>query len=119
MSTTVGGRSTVSRIRSTRVVPPAIYRPPRLPSANAARSSVGLLNAKGNIARASGLRRGLRDRGDNVGVRAAPADVSAHPLPNLGRRGGVLLRDTTHPGDNLARRAIAALESVLINKRPL
>jgi hypothetical protein len=48
MSTTADGRSTVSRIRSTSVVPPAMYRAPRAPAASAARSSPALVKVNGN-----------------------------------------------------------------------
>ncbi len=50
MSTRCGGRSTVSRIRSTIVVPPAMYRPPE---ASADRSSAAFVKVKGNISHPS------------------------------------------------------------------
>src|SRR5882757_4681361 len=116
MSTTDAGRSTVSRIRSTKVVPPAMYRPPAAPADSAARSSMALVKLNGNMGRASGPRRGLRDRGDNVRVCAAPADVPAHPLPDLARRAGVFLRDASHPGHDLTGGAVAALERVVVDE---
>src|SRR4051794_33641786 len=50
MSTTELGRSTVSRIRSTSVVPPAMYRPPSAPAARASASVATLVKEKGYIA---------------------------------------------------------------------
>src|SRR6185312_13679834 len=115
MSTTAVGRSTVSRIRSMRVVPPAMYLAPDLAAANAARSSAALLKVNGNTS-ASPAARGLRDRGDDVGVGATAADVAAHPLSDLRRRTRVLLVDTPDAGDDLTRRAVSALEGVLVDE---
>ncbi|GGN44710.1 hypothetical protein GCM10010842_33580 [Deinococcus daejeonensis] len=77
---------------------------------------------------------GVPDRRDDVHVRAAPAQVAAHPIPDLGVRQVRLAlnvrRDVTrhapadlpqhpHRGTDLPRRAVPALETVVIEERLL
>ena len=59
---------------------------------------------------------GVRDRGDDVGVGAATADVAAHPLADLGIRSRVALLDTADAGHDLPGRAVAALERVFVDE---
>src|SRR5690348_11771203 len=118
MSTRTSGRSTVSRIKSTRVVPPAMYRPPRPPAWRASVVSDALVMVKGCIA-TSVPARGLLDRANDLDVTATAAEVPAHPLPDLLGRCGVAFLDTADTGHDLARGAEAALIGVLVYERLL
>src|ERR671916_1623166 len=107
MSSTCCGVSTLSFIRSTRVVPPARNVPG---SASASSTVVGAVSSNGRI----GPPR-LVDRGDDVRVGGAAADVAGHELPHVRH---VLL----HCGDgghDLAGGAEAALQRVLVDERLL
>src|SRR5687768_8086542 len=107
MSSTCCGVSTLSFIRSTRVVPPARNVPG---SASASSTVAGAVSSNGRI----GPPR-LVDRRHDVRVGGAPADVAGHELPHVG---DVLL----HRGDgghDLSGRAEPALQRVLVDERLL
>src|SRR4029453_7731932 len=55
----------------------------------------------------------LADRGADVGVGGAAADVAAHPFGDLRVAGGVPLLQQRHRRHDLARGAVAALERVM------
>src|ERR1700761_8923457 len=61
-------------------------------------------------------RRSLLDGGDDVRVGGAAADVAAHVFTYVVIIGGVAFLDAGDRGDDLARRAVPALEGVLIDK---
>jgi hypothetical protein len=65
-----------------------------------------------------GIRRASRvlDGRDNVVVRAATAQVAAHPVADLLRRSSVALGNAGDAGHDLTGRAIAALEGVALDK---
>src|SRR6266540_6059168 len=115
MSTSRVGRSTSSRIRSTWVVPPARKAPPGSPATAAIASSASPARrySKGRTVVPSC---DLADGGDDVGVRAAAAQVAAHELPDLRVRSRPALGQQTEPGHDLTRRAVAALESVVADE---
>src|SRR5438270_7301035 len=60
--------------------------------------------------------RGLPDRGDDVHVAAAAAEVAAHPLANLVVVFRVSLAQQCRRGAELPRRAVAALEGVVADE---
>src|SRR5574341_230324 len=80
-------------------------------------------------ARASGIRRSSRllrlpgfigrtlDRGDDLVVGAAAADIALHVLDDLRARGFLVLRQERGRGHDLARLAVAALRRLLGNPR--
>src|SRR3569833_38187 len=107
MSRTCCGVTTLSFIRSTRVVPPARKVPGE---ARAASTVAGAVSSNGRI----GPPR-LVDGGHDVRVRRAAADVAGHELPDVL---DVLLdrRDRRH---DLAGRAEPALQGVLVEERLL
>src|SRR4029077_3512189 len=114
MSTTASGRSTVSRIKSTSEVPPAIYRAPDAAEASADASSWALVKLNGIMVLRAPCRAG--DRGDDVGVGAAAANVAAHPFPDLRGRSGVALLNAPQAGHDLAGGTRAALKRVLVDE---
>jgi hypothetical protein len=61
----------------------------------------------------------LLDGGHNVGVSAAATDVAAHELADLIRSFRLALRDQTGRRADLPRRAVPALESVVVDERLL
>jgi hypothetical protein len=61
----------------------------------------------------------LLDGGDNVGVGAAAADVAAHEFADLVRSFRLALGDQPGRRADLPRRAIPALESVVVDERLL
>jgi hypothetical protein len=61
----------------------------------------------------------VADRGADVRVRRAPADVAAHPLGDLGVVVGVAFLQQLHPGHDLARGAAPALGRVAVDERCL
>src|SRR2546423_3444269 len=60
--------------------------------------------------------RGLPDRGDDVHVAAAAAEVAAHPLANLVVGFRVSFAQQRGGGAELPRRAVAALEGVVADE---
>ena len=65
-------------------------------------------------------RRGdLSDRGDDVRVRAAPAEVAAHELADLLIRSSSSLRQQADRRHDLPRRAVTALKAVVPDERLL
>src|SRR5882757_11353887 len=107
MSRTCCGVRTLSFIRSTRVVPPARNVPDE---AMAASTVVGAVSSNGRIGPPH-----LVDGGGDVRIRRAPADVAGHELPDIVDA----LLDRCHGRHDLAGRAEAALERILIEERPL
>ena len=117
MSISRVGRSTSSFIRSIRLVPPAMN------------FAVGigrdLAHRVGDVVGARileidhDLPHRLLDRRDDVGIGAAAADVAAHQLADL--VGGLRLAFGDQPGRraDLSRRAVAALERVMVDERLL
>jgi hypothetical protein len=59
---------------------------------------------------------GILNRRDDVVVRAAPAYVAAHPVPDFLRRAGVALGDARDAGHDLPRSAVTALERVTLDE---
>src|SRR5882724_4869148 len=64
----------------------------------------------------STLPRHTADGGDDAGVSAAAADVAAHPRARLFGRAGVPFRDVGYAGEDLARRAVAALKRIVLDE---
>nr|GFD56033.1 hypothetical protein [Tanacetum cinerariifolium] len=64
---------------------------------------------------------GLLDGGDDVGIGGAAAQVAAHGLADFDGRAVARVRVGEQRGGrhNLARRAVAALKSVVLDKRGL
>ena len=60
--------------------------------------------------------RRVLDRGHDVVIGPAAADVAAHPVADLLGRAGVTLLDARHAGHDLSRRAIPALEGVALDE---
>src|ERR1700730_3757751 len=110
------GRSTSSFIRSTRLVPPAM---------NFAAGSAAIRRTASltSLARAYWIlimaRHRLLDRRDNVGIGRAATDVAAHQFADFIGAARPALCDQAGRRANLARRAIAALERVMIDERLL
>ena len=124
------GVSTPSRIRSTRFVPP-----PRKPRAGSSASSATASAASSGALVPERPHRG-RPRGSpahDVDVGAAAAEVAAHALADLGAgraRHAAIVRDGARPAGarprqhahrraDLARRAVAALERIVLDERLL
>src|SRR3954447_19417761 len=115
MSTSRSGSSTPSfRTRSSWVVPPARYRasgprsptPPPRPRRRRERTrTVASL-----LASSSG---DVSDRGDDVRVRPAPAEIAAHELPDLRIGSRSVLIQQTNGRHDLPRGAVAALKAVM------
>src|SRR5258706_4376643 len=59
------------------------------------------------------------DRGDDVVVRSAAAEIAAHPVADFLRRTSVALCNAGDAGHDLSGRAIAALESIALDKSSL
>src|SRR3954454_12043740 len=118
MSTRCAGRSTSHFMRSTRFVPPATnFVCAFAPEVSACDASVTREYSNGCI-RASVLRRFLH-RLDDAAVRAAAADVAAHPLAAFVIAAGMPLLQQRDGRADLTRRAVAALESVVADERGL
>src|SRR5438270_7557828 len=62
----------------------------------------------------SGL--GLKDGGNDVGVGGTAAEIAAHIFADLGFRAGMTLIDAGNRRHDLAGRAVAALEAVMIDE---
>src|SRR5580658_119739 len=60
--------------------------------------------------------RGLGDCADNAWIGAAAADVAAHPRLDLFGRVGMALGHAGNAGHYLARRAITALERIVLDE---
>src|SRR5437868_10697994 len=106
MSTMCVGRSTSHFSRSTRFVPPAMnFAPSREPDFTAA--GISCSRTKSN---------GFTDRLRNAHVAAAATDIAARPLANLGVRSRVALANERDRRADLARRAVAALKTVLADE---
>ena len=130
MSTRRAGVSTFSFIRSSRVVPPARNRTSApccavfvcAATLIAAAASSGRMNSKvcmGSLLLAARRSADLLDRGHDVGIGPAAADVAAHQLLHVrvvGTAGLLEQRDRRH---DLARRAVAALVAVAGHERRL
>src|SRR3954453_10432389 len=118
MSTRCAGRSTSHFIRSTRFVPPATnFDCAFAPEVSACDAFVTREYSNGCI-RASVLRRFLH-RVDDAAVRAAAADVAAHPLADFVIAAGMPFLQQRDGRTDLTRRAVAALESVVADERGL
>ena len=66
--------------------------------------------------RTSDLIARLFDRSDDVRIRAATADIAAHPLADLGVAAGVTFMDAGDGRTNLPGSAVTALESVVLDE---
>src|ERR1700722_1995398 len=135
MSTTVCGRITSSFMRSRSVVPPARYcaglasaeEPRAAATARTAAAGVaGRSNANGCMPRLlslSGSGRGGRHgalrllyRRDDVRIGGAATEVSAHVFAYVAVIAGIALVDAGDRRQDLPRRAVAALEGVLVDE---
>src|SRR5215469_5337891 len=115
ISTSRSGSSTPSlSIRSTWVLPPARYWAlgSALTSATADLTSSARMYSNVRIRTP-----GLSDRGDDVRVSAAAADVAAHELADLLVGASASFRQQRDRRHDLARRAEAALKPVVANER--
>src|SRR3954447_7788820 len=118
MSTRCAGRSTSHFMRSTTFVPPATnFDCAFAPEVSACDASVTREYSNGCI-RASVLRRFFH-RVDDAAVRAATADVGAHPLADFIVAAGMSFLQHRDGGAELTRRAVATLESVVADERGL
>ena len=124
MSISCEGRATFSLIRSIRLVPPAMNF--------AAGSAAIWRHGVGDVARAriaeivhrpaspdclrSLAEHHLLDRGHDVGIRAATADIAAHQLTDFVRRARPAFGDQAGGGTDLAGGAVAALEGVMVDE---
>src|SRR2546428_1443787 len=108
-SSTRSGLSTSIFIRSTRLVPPARKAAPA-PEAIASSTLAARWKVK---RRMSGPPRDAADRGDDVRVRAAPAEIAGHPLADLVVVPRLAFLEQGDRRKDLSRRAVAALERVL------
>src|SRR4051794_33576737 len=70
-------------------------------------------------ASSAGPRQDFPDRRDDVGVGAAAADVAAHLLADVVVGTGVPLGEQSDARADLAGRAVAALEAVVLDERRL
>src|SRR5262249_29730773 len=61
----------------------------------------------------------LENRCAYAWIRAAAADVAAHPFPDLGLTAGVALDNAGHRGHDLTGCAVAALKAVVLDERGL
>src|SRR5437764_12778117 len=120
MSTMCVGVSTSSFIRSTRLVPPAMKRVRGLMATSrvASAASVAAEYSKGRM---SGSPRGayVLDGGDDARIGTAPAEVSAHALLHVGVGRAARLLEQRGGRHELARRAVPALEPVVLDERRL
>src|SRR4051794_9269943 len=124
MSISRAGRSTLAFIRSIRLVPPAmnfavgsaaIWR--TASATSPARAYWKLIMAASFLLAPPGLlAHRLLDRRYDVGIGAAAADVAAHELANLIGARRPALGDQACRRADLSRRAIAALERVMIDE---
>ncbi|MCU1307634.1 MAG: putative xanthine dehydrogenase YagT iron-sulfur-binding subunit, partial [Acidobacteriaceae bacterium] len=62
------------------------------------------------------MRHGLLNRGEDVRIGAAAADVSAHQFPDLICGRGMAFAHHSDGGTDLSRRAVATLECVVLNE---
>src|ERR1700744_5429761 len=101
------GVSILSFIRSSIFVPPAIKRDPLTePALIAAWFVCGRNSLKGSILH-------LLDRGQDILVGSATANVTAHLLPDFSIGSGMALFDQTNRRTDLTGRAIAALKTIV------
>src|ERR1700722_8157581 len=130
MSITVRGVSTFSFIRSTSVVPPATYRTvapccavsdwPAV--AIAASACSGLRRWNSSMAGIPGqtnlrLLPNLLNRGDDILIGPAPADVAGHHFLHVGVIRPDRLLHQGHAGHDLPGSAVAALIAVMLDER--
>src|SRR5215211_2517851 len=103
-------------------VPPAMYstgassRPACARSASAESRSPGRSSMNGCMSALPLRASDVLDREHDVVVRAAAADVAAHPIADFLGRIRVALCDAGDAGHDLSRRAIATLESVTLDE---
>src|SRR6476660_7445505 len=117
MSTSRFGVSTLSFMRSTSVVPPAMKRVFGLAATSrvASAMSVAAEYSKGRMS-ASHRAAHVLDGGDDPGVGAAPADVPAHAFLHVGVGGAAGFLEQRRGRHDLPRRAVSALESVVLDE---
>ena len=112
------GASTLSFINCMRSLPPAMYlRALRLRGGDRI-AREGRLEKRERL-HGSALLRGVADRRDDVGIGAAATDISAHPLADFGIGSGMAFLDQCGGRHDLAGRAVAALEAVVMQERRL
>src|SRR3954449_1540703 len=85
-------------------------------AAIAASTSLAASNANGRISCLSDFASCLPYGGDDVRIGRATAKIAAHILADIAIRFGVALLDAAGGRHDLARRAIAALEGVIIDE---
>src|SRR5882672_3387861 len=113
MSMICSGCSTLSFIRSSKVVPPATNRVPDFaPAAIAERASRARWNSNDFMT----LLPGLLDGGDDVGIGAAATDVAAHGFAHIGVVRPARFREQRDRRHDLAGGAIAALIRVVLDE---
>src|SRR5262247_357052 len=119
MSTSWPGCSTRSFMRSRRFVPPAMNRAEvsdEIASMASATSVTAYTRRDSSRICFRHGRHRLEDGGHDLRIGAAPAEVAAHQFANVLPGGRPRLADQSHGRADLARCAIAALESVLIDE---
>ena len=113
MSMSFAGRSTSIRIRSTRLVPPAMNFAAGL--AVIWRSASATLSAR-EYSNQSSLPHRLLDRRHDIGIGTAAADIAAHQFADFGCGLGLILGHQAHRRTDLTRRAVPTLECVVVDK---
>src|ERR1700682_958347 len=93
------------------------FAPSRVPDATAPAGSWARVKSNGCMT--ASVPRRLANRGHDADVRAAAADVPAHPLPDLVVAARVSLAEQRHGRADLPGRAVAALEAVVADERSL
>src|SRR5262249_49067024 len=120
MSISRDGRTTFSFIRSIRFVPPAmnfaagsaaIWRTASTTSTGRVYSKLFTASPRRGVAEHD-----LFDGCHDVGIRAAPANIATHEFADVIGAAGLALGDQAGGGTNLARGAVAALESIVLDK---
>src|SRR5262245_60768104 len=111
------GRSTSPFIRSIRLVPPAMNLAPGPAAIWRTASATSLARAYSKLIMACHPSRpSPAGRRHDVGIGAAAAEVAAHQLADFVAGPGLPLRDQAGRRADLSRRAIAALEGVVLDE---
>src|SRR4051794_9697825 len=109
------------RTNATSIVPGSLMSGTNWPRPCRCRASSLRNNDAPTPCRSSGIGRLLRqflcslgDRGDDIGVAGAAADIPGEAVADVALRAGALPQDQVARGDQHCRRAIAALQCVVL-----